>query len=67
MQRWLFVLGATVLSLASSGCVGQVATPAVHGKAYVVKGSWFGTTMYNCDASGGEPECWAVKQEEVDQ
>lgn len=64
MQKWL-LLSAISLSLPAVGCIGQVATPAVQGKAYVIKGSFFGTTVYNCDASGGEPECWAVKEEPV--
>ena len=54
---------ALAVALLLSGCITHRATPAVQGKAYVVSGSIFGTKVYNCDASGPQPECWQVVEE----
>ena len=56
----MVLLAAMMVSPWLGGCVAQTATPAQHGKAYVVLGDLFGTSMYHCDATGGEPECWEV-------
>jgi hypothetical protein len=67
-MRRLSLGGIAVLLLwTGTGCVGTTATPAVHGKAYVVSGSVFGTSTWNCDENGGEPVCWEVEEVEVDQ
>ncbi len=50
------------ISLLATGCVGMTATPAVQGKAYVVDGSLFGTSLYNCEVANGEPICWEVEK-----
>ena len=50
-----------------SGCVGHTATPAAHGKAYVVVGNVFGSTTYFCEAKKRTPECWEVIEEEVNE
>lgn len=47
-----------------SGCVATTVVKSVDGRAYVAKGSWFGTKMYNCDATDGNPECWPVEEQE---
>lgn len=51
------------LAIAATGCVATTATPAVHGRAYVIKGSIFGTSMYNCAANNGNPQCWRVTEQ----
>ena len=58
----IFAAGA----LMTTGCIGVTATPAVQGKAYVVDGSFFGTSMYNCEVQNGDPICWEVEQVELD-
>ncbi len=60
---WLLIAGALLLT---TGCVGMTATPAVQGKAWVVDGSIFGSSMYHCEANGGEPVCWEVEQVEAE-
>lgn len=65
-MRKLLLVVAAASSL--TGCVGTTATPAVQGKAYVVSGSIFGTTTYNCDSDGGnQPKCWQVIEKEAAQ
>ncbi len=66
-MRLIEGLGTVFAALALNGCIGVTATPAVQGKAYVVKGSIFGTTVYNCDATSGEPRCWEVKETELEE
>jgi hypothetical protein len=51
----------------SSACVAYSATPATQGQAFVVIGGPFGSDLYFCDATAGEPECWAVVEKEVKQ
>jgi hypothetical protein len=63
-MRHMVCLILSTVALMATGCVGMTATPAVQGKAYVVKGSMFGTSMYNCEARNGEPVCWEVEQVE---
>ncbi|MBW2453572.1 MAG: hypothetical protein JRI68_03640 [Deltaproteobacteria bacterium] len=59
------VLFLCVLSSSVSGCMAHTATPATHGKAYVVVGSLFGSDTYYCEAKDGAPECWQVVEEEL--
>ncbi|MDD5309155.1 MAG: hypothetical protein PHU25_17720 [Deltaproteobacteria bacterium] len=49
-------------ALAFAGCISKTRVQSVHGKAYVEKGSIFGTGMLNCDATDGNPECWPVNE-----
>ncbi len=51
-----------LLAFSTAGCISATATPAVHGRAYVTKGSIFGTSMYNCAVVGGAPTCWRVTE-----
>ncbi len=51
----------------ATGCVGFTATPAVQGKAYVVDGNVFGSSMYNCEVNNGEPVCYEVEQVEASE
>jgi hypothetical protein len=59
------IIVGLVLASSATGCIAVTATPAVHKKAYVVKGNMFGTSFWNCDASSGTPKCWQVKETEV--
>jgi uncharacterized lipoprotein YajG len=62
LKKALMILAAGALLI---GCVTQTAVTSVEGKAYVVKGNMlFGTTMYNCDATDGNPECWPTAEQE---
>lgn len=65
-MRRMVCLILSGLALMTTGCVGMTATPAVQGKAYVVDGSLFGTSLYNCDSNNGEPVCWEVEQVEAE-
>lgn len=63
-MRRLVCLILAGAALTMAGCVGFTATPAVQGKAYVVDGSFFGTSLYNCEVQNGEPICYEVEQVE---
>jgi hypothetical protein len=58
MARLLGVAAWVLSSLMSSGCAYVTAVPSVHGRAFVVKASPFGSSMWNCDASHGWPVCY---------
>ena len=64
LTRVLLLLGAALLL---SGCVATTIVPSVDGKAYVARGSIFGTKMLNCDATDGNPECWPVEEQDREQ
>jgi hypothetical protein len=66
MRRGVTLLVAAA-ALMTTACVGTTATLAVQGKAYVVSGSVFGTSTYNCDANDGQPVCWEVEEVEVEE
>jgi len=59
-MRYLLIVSALLALIVSAGCIGMTAVRAQQGKAYVVKGSVFGTSMWNCEASGGKPKCYKV-------
>ena len=61
-MRTLFLLAIATLALGSSGCVAATAVESVQGKAFVVKGTVFGTSLWNCDATGPQPVCYEVEQ-----
>ena len=65
-MRRMVCLILSAAALMTTGCIGFTATPAVQGKAYVVDGSMFGSSMYNCEAKNGEPVCWQVEQVEIE-
>ena len=52
-----------LVAFACSGCIGTTAAQSVNGKAFVVRGSFFGTSVYNCDATGARPVCYEVTEE----
>jgi hypothetical protein len=65
-MRRITILILAAAALVTTGCVGMTATPAVQGKAWVVDGSMFGSSMYNCEVKNGEPVCWEVEQVEAE-
>lgn len=42
------------------GCLGSVEAASTGKKAFIQKGSVFGTDMYHCDATSGTPVCTKV-------
>jgi hypothetical protein len=58
----LIVLGT--LAISSTGCVARAVAVSVDKKAYVMKGSIFGTSMYACKAEGAKPVCTQVSEVE---
>lgn len=64
MRRVLFGFAA-LGAVACSGCAYVTATPAVQGRAYVVRNSYTGSTLWNCDASGGQPVCYQTQQQSL--
>ena len=64
LKQVLFLIAAALLL---SGCVATTIVQSVDGKAYVARGSWFGTKMLNCDATDGNPECWPVDEQNRDK
>lgn len=63
-MTWKKVLLIVAAAAMLSGCMSQAAVISKEGKAYVVKGHVFGTKMYVCDATDGNPECWPVDEQE---
>lgn len=59
-MRYLLLLGAMVAMLFATGCVYVTAVKGAQGKAYVAKVTPFGSTFWNCEASGGKPKCYKV-------
>jgi len=56
----LAVLAVSALALGATGCVSVTAVQGQQGKAFVVKGNPFGSSMWNCEATGGKPKCYKV-------
>jgi hypothetical protein len=59
-MRYLLVLGALLALVIAAGCTYSTAVWGQQGKAYVVKSSPFGSTFWNCEATGGKPKCYKV-------
>jgi hypothetical protein len=49
---------AVLAAVGASGCTYIVATPAVQGRAYVVRNAFVTSDFWNCDATSGEPTCY---------
>jgi hypothetical protein len=64
VMRNTLLLTCIVLAFVCTGCVSTTAVPAVQGKAYVVDGSIFGTSMYHCEVVESAPHCWEVVEAE---
>lgn len=62
-SRTKLLLFLPLLALGTAGCIGTTAAQSVNGKAYVVRGSFLGTHVYNCDATGARPVCYEVTEE----
>ncbi len=60
MRRLLFAICALGLSL--GGCAYTTAVRGQQGKAYVVKTSPLGSSIWSCDATSGQPKCYKVKK-----
>jgi len=54
------MLSALFALIVTSGCIYTTAVRGAQGEAYVVKVSPFGSTFWNCEASGGKPKCYQV-------
>jgi len=69
-MNWLKILvllaAAVLFAVLLTGCVSVTRVQSTRGKAFVEHGTVFGTNMYNCDASDGKPECWPVKENELE-
>ncbi len=59
-MKYLLILGALLGMLVGTGCVYTTAVNGQQGKAYVVKNTPFGGTIWNCEATGGRPKCYQV-------
>jgi hypothetical protein len=62
-MSWKTLILVLAAAFAMSGCIATTAVKSQEGKAYVVDGHIFGTDMYVCDATDGNPECWPVQEE----
>ena len=60
-MRKLALMGLGLFALVqTTGCVYMAAVKSVQGKAYVVKATPFGSSLWNCDATSGDPVCYRV-------
>jgi hypothetical protein len=50
---------------AVSGCQYSYATPAVQGRAYVVRNAFVTSDFWNCDATSGEPVCYQTQKQNL--
>jgi hypothetical protein len=57
-------IGLCALALSSTACVARTVAVSVDKKAYVMKGSIFGTNVYACKAEGAKPVCTQVAEAE---
>jgi hypothetical protein len=56
------LLGMLLGSFAASGCMYVTVTPSVQGRAFIVQKKLIGgSSFWNCDATGGTPTCYKVK------
>jgi hypothetical protein len=63
-MRHLLLVGALGALGVAAGCTWSTAVRGQQGKAFVVKNSLFGSTIWNCDATGGKPKCFKVIKQE---
>lgn len=59
-MKYLLILGALLGMLIGTGCTYTTAVRGQQGKAFVVKNTPFGGTIWNCEATGGRPKCYQV-------
>jgi hypothetical protein len=53
-----------VMALSTTGCVSSGVIVSTEKQAYVMKGSFLGTSMYHCKADGPKPVCTQVEEVE---
>lgn len=59
-MRYLLICGALLALIVTSGCTYAMKVQGTEGKAWLVKSTPFGTTLWNCEAAGGKPKCYKV-------
>ncbi len=62
MRRIVIGLAALGGLIGASGCMYTVATPAVQGRAYIVRNAFTTSDFWNCDATSGEPVCYQTNR-----
>ncbi len=62
MRRIVIGFAALGALWGASGCMYMVATPAVQGRAYVVRNAFTTSDFWNCDATSGEPVCYQTNR-----
>jgi hypothetical protein len=53
-----------VVAISTTGCVSSGLVLSTEKKAFVTKGSIFGTSVYHCKADGAKPVCTQVEEVE---
>jgi hypothetical protein len=61
MRKHFWTL-AVVAALGAGGCQYMTATPAVQGRAFVVRNAFVTSDFWNCDATSGEPVCYQTRK-----
>jgi hypothetical protein len=63
MNRMCRLLSLATWAMSLSGCMTYTAAVKSHqGKAYLVHAKLSGSTLWNCDATSGEPVCYRVTE-----
>lgn len=63
MNRMCRLLSLATWAMSLSGCMTYYAAVKSHqGKAYLVHAKLSGSTLWNCDATSGEPVCYRVTE-----
>ncbi len=62
MRRILIGFTALAGLWAAAGCQYMWATPAVQGRAFVVRNAFVTSDFWNCDATSGEPVCYQTQK-----
>lgn len=65
MRRLVIGFAALGCLWGASGCLYAAATPAVQGRAYVMRNEFFGSDFWNCDATSGEPVCYQTQKQNL--
>lgn len=65
MRRMLLSFAALGALAGGSGCMYTMATPAVQGRAYVVRNAFTTSDFWNCDATSGEPVCYQTQKQNL--
>lgn len=65
MRRIVIGLAALSGLCAVSGCMYTAATPAVQGRAFVMRNAFVTSDFWNCDATAGEPVCYQTQKQNL--